>query len=109
MNSAVNIAASASSVKNLEINEGSVPGTNKSAFNLPSSTPAEAESKTDGVEQKNAAVPSSQAASAEKPAATENRFSVPIDGLGGTQMIDERNKRGRPPKKPKLPELEQQE
>lgn len=35
-------------------------------------------------------------------------FSIPIEGLG-IQMIDERNKRGRPPKKPKAPEVEQRE
>ena len=35
-------------------------------------------------------------------------FSIPIEGLG-IQMIDERNKRGRPPKKPKPPEVEQRE
>jgi len=35
-------------------------------------------------------------------------FSFPIEGLG-IQMVDERNKRGRPPKKPKPFEIEQKE
>ena len=38
----------------------------------------------------------------------DTTFSIPIEGLG-IQMIDERNKRGRPPKKPKPPEVEQRE
>jgi hypothetical protein len=35
-------------------------------------------------------------------------FSIPIQSLG-IQMVDERNKRGRPPKKRKAPEIEQRE
>ena len=35
-------------------------------------------------------------------------YQIPIDKLG-IQMVDERNKRGRPPKKPKLPEVETRE
>ena len=109
MNNSVNHAAPAISAKNLDFNVGIANDTIPGAINHPSSTtPAEAESKADGVEQKGV-VPSLQAASAEKPMATANRFSVPIDSSLGIQMIDERNKRGRPPKKPKLPETEHQE
>lgn len=36
-------------------------------------------------------------------------FSIPLDGLVGLQIVDERNKRGRPPKKPKTAEVEQRE
>ena len=35
-------------------------------------------------------------------------FSIPLSNLG-LQMVDERNKRGRPPKKPKAPEVEARE
>lgn len=35
-------------------------------------------------------------------------YQIPIEKLG-IQMVDERNKRGRPPKKPKLPEVETRE
>lgn len=35
-------------------------------------------------------------------------MALQIEGLG-IQVVDERNKRGRPPKKPKAPEVEQRE
>ena len=44
----------------------------------------------------------------EKEPSSGLNFSIPIEGLG-LQMVDERNKRGRPPKKPKPPEVEQRE
>ena len=76
MNTAVNHAAPDTSV-------GIANDTNTSALNHPSSTaPAEAESKADGLEQKDV-VPSLQVASAEKPMETANRFSVPIDSSLG--------------------------
>ena len=83
MNTAMNHAAPDTSVKNLELNAGIANDTNTSALNHPSSTaPAEAESKADGLEQKDV-VPSLQVASAEKPMETANRFSVPIDSSLG--------------------------
>ena len=99
-------AASTNSAKNLELNDGMVvDGTNTGVLNQPL-TPAEVESKVDGEDQKSAVL-NSQAASPQKLGATANSLSKPIDSMS-MQMIDERNKRGRPPKQPKLPEVEQQ-